>query len=147
MIELAIRLGIASVVGIIVSALALFIFSKEFVIGHGAIYTVIPITILVVAYVSAFGANTTISATNCSLNLAKAATVSLIPAAIGLLLSLLFIALERFVGIFAFVFNKAGINFVFNSNWSTPSIFGLAFFVFWGVLFGQIIAGGMAEIC
>ncbi len=130
-----------------VAGILLFLISREFSLGHQSIYVLIPTVALITTYVSSFGTNLSISATNCPINLSKSALVSLIPAAVALLIGLLFVIVERYFSLFGFVFNRAGITFNFDSNWSTASIFGLVFFVFWGVLYGQLIAGSMAEVC
>ena len=142
-----VRLGIATVLGLIVAGIALYIFTLEGSIGHGLIYVILPVALTLVAYLGSFGANITISAANCPINVKKSALNALIPALITLLVSVLFIGVEQFVGLFSFIFNKAGLSFTFNSNWRAESIFGVAFFLFWASMYGQLISGASAEVC
>lgn len=142
-----VRLLVSICLGLIVGGLTLYVFTLERSMGHTVIYFALPILLTVIAYLGSFGANIAISATNCPINIKKSALVALIPALIITLLSLIFIGTENFIGFFAYIFKKAGINFAFDSNWDTTSIFGLAFFVFWGATYGQIISGSSAEVC
>jgi hypothetical protein len=142
-----VRLGIAAVLGLIVAGITLYLFTIESSIGHGLIYVLLPVIITVVSYLGSFGANITISAANCPTDVKKSALNALIPALITLLVSVLFIGIEQFVGLFSFVFNKVGLSFTFNSNWRAESIFGVAFFLFWAAMYGQLISGASAEVC
>lgn len=141
------RLGIAIVLGIIVAAIALYLFSNEFNLGSVLIYVLLPTVLTIVSYLGSFAANASISAANCPIDIKKSALNALIPALITLLVSVLFIGIERFVGLFGYIFNKVGLNFTFNSNWRAESIFGFAFFLFWTALYGQLISGARAEVC
>ena len=145
--QAAIRLLIAICLGLIVGGLSLYVFTLESSIGHGLIYIALPLLLTAIAYLGSFGANITISATNCPINVKKSAIVALIPTIITIVISLLFVGLERFTNIFAYIFKKVGINFSFASNWDATSIFGFAFFLFWGATYGQLVSGSSAEIC
>ncbi len=145
--QTVIRLLVSLCLGLIVGGLTLYVFTLERSIGHTIIYIALPLLLTVIAYLGSFGANLSISATNCPINVKKSAITALIPALLTLILSLLFIGLENIVGIFAFIFKKVGINFSFDSNWDSTSIFGLAFFLFWFTTYGQIVSASSAEVC
>ena len=143
-----VRIGVSTVIGILVACSLLLTFTFEASIGRTAIYFAAPAIATVVAYVSALGANAMISATSCEIDLKKILLYSLIPAGMAFGITLLFDIIESFISIFAFPFNTIRFPFKFQSSiWSTASIVGLSFAAFWFVLYGELIAGSIMEMC
>lgn len=142
-----IRIAIGAVLGMAAAATVFGLFSFQQATGTKAIYLVVPLTLFVLTYLSAFGANVTVSAISCSTNPGKAAYVSLIPAGITLLVALAFLLLEPSTNMFSFVFNTITMPFQFASSYSTAAVFGLIFAVFWSTLYGELVASSLVEIC
>lgn len=142
-----IRLAIGAVLGIAAAAAVFGLFSFQQVTGTNTIYFSVPLTLFVLTYLTSFGANVTVSAISCSVDPGKAAYVSLIPAGITLLVAVAFLLLETSTGLFSFVFNTIHMPFQFASSYTTASVFGLIFAVFWSTLYGELVASSLVEVC
>lgn len=143
-----VRLGISSVIGVLVACSILLAFFFERSVGTAVLYFLVPAIATAVAYISAFGANAMISSISCSLDLKKTLLYSLIPAGMTFAIAMLFMIIESFIGVFRFPFNTVRFPYKFQSAiWPTASIIGLAFAAFWFSMYGELIAGSIMELC
>lgn len=143
-----VRIGISSALGLIVGLAALLVFYGESTFGPGTfIAALITITTLV-AYAASFGTNVGISAISCSgVKVAKVGYSSAVPAGIVAAIIALFLLIESWSGAFGFIFDTVNFSSALSATWKTSSIIGLLFILFWGTLYGQLIAGSMVEMC
>ena len=143
-----VRIGISAALGLIVALAALLVFYGESSFGQGGFIAALLIITTVATYAAAFGTNVGISAISCSgIQVAKVGYSSAVVAAIVAATVALFLLIESWSGAFSFIFNTVSFPATLSSNWSTASIVGLLFALFWAALYGQLIAGSMVEMC
>jgi hypothetical protein len=143
-----VRIGISAALGLIVALAALLVFYGESTFGQSGFIAALLIITTVVTYASAFGTNIGVSAISCSgIQVAKVGYSSAIVALAAAAVVALFLLIESWSGAFGFIFNTVNFTAKLSENWSTASIVGLLFALFWAALYGQLVAGSMVEMC
>ena len=142
------RIGISAALGLIVGLAALLVFYGESTFGPSAFIGALLVITTLVAYAASFGTNVGVSAISCSgVKVAKVGYSSAVPAGIAAGIVALFLLIESWSGAFGYIFNTINFSSALSANWKTSSIIGLLFTLFWGTLYGQLIAGSMVEMC
>jgi hypothetical protein len=143
-----VRIGISATLGLFVALATLFVFYGENQFGPTGIIVALLLITTAVAYASAFGTNIGINAISCSgVQVGKVGYSSAIPAAFVAGIIVLFLLVESWSGAFGFIFNTVRFPAALSVNWKTGSVVGLLFALFWGTLYGELIAGSMVEMC
>jgi hypothetical protein len=143
-----VRIGISAALGLIVALAALLVFYGESSFGQTGLIAALIIITTVVAYGASFGTNIGVSAISCSgIQVAKVGYSSAIVAGAAAAVTALFLLIESWSGAFGFIFNTVNFPAKLSDNWSTASIIGLLFALFWAALYGQLVAGSMVEMC
>lgn len=143
----AARLGISLVNGAFVGAAVLVIFYMNSSFGNLLPYATV-IIVTAVTFIASFLTNMIFSSIgDCSFDGGKLSLNSLYPAVPAGIITILFFLLEPLIGIFAFPFNTIRFPMTFTPNWRMASIFGLAFAIFWTIVYGQILASAKSEVC
>jgi hypothetical protein len=143
----AARLGISIVDGIFGAGAVLSIFYMSSSFGDLLPYATV-IIVTAVTFIASFLTNMVFSSIgDCSFDGGKLSLNSLYPAVPAGIVTILFFLIEPFVGIFAFPFNTIRFPMTFSAKWKMASIFGLAFAIFWTMVYGQIFASAKSEVC
>jgi hypothetical protein len=143
----AVRLGTSIVDGIMGggTALTLFYFANSF--GDLFSYATV-IIVTAVTFIMSIITNTVFTTiSNCPLDGGKLSLYALYPAVPAGIVTILFFLIEPYIGIFSFPFNTVRFPYTFTANWRMASIFGLAFALFWTIIYGQILASAKSELC
>ncbi len=143
----AVRLGTSIVDGILGggAALTLFYFTNTF--GDMFSYATVIIVTAVTFIASIITNSVFMTISNCPLDGGKLSLYALYPAVPAGIVTILFFLLEPYIGIFAFPFNTIRFPYTFSASWRMASIFGLAFAIFWTIVYGQILASAKSELC
>ena len=143
-----VRIGISAALGLIVALAALLVFYGESSFGQGGFIAALFVITTLVSYAAAFGTNIGVSAISCSgVQVAKVGYSSAVVAAAVAGVIALFLLVESWSGAFSFIFNTISFPTALSANWTTASIVGLLFTLFWAALYGQLVAGSMVEMC
>ncbi len=143
----SVRLGTSVVGGILGGSTALGLFYFKDMFGPIFSYVAVAIVIAVTFGISVIINSVSMAISNCPLDGAKLTLHTLYPVVPAGIVAILFFILEPMIGIFAFPFNTIRFPFTITSDWRTASIFGLAFTLFWVIVYGQILASAKSEVC
>jgi hypothetical protein len=141
-----VRLIVSTVLGIAAAAAIILSFTNQSLLPM-PISVFVPLAILIVVQVFSTIINMGVSSVSCGLNMKKSILGSFIPTVIAGIIVLMFFLLEPLVGMFSFPFNTIGLASGSLGSYKSASVFGLAFALFWFVMYGQIFSSGYVEMC
>ncbi len=141
-----VRIIVSTVLGIMSAAAIILFFTNQSLLPI-PVNVLVPIAIIIVVQVFSTMINMGLSSTSCGLNMKKSILGSFIPTAIAGIIVLMFFLLEPLLGLFSFPFNTIGFASGSLGNYRSASVFGLAFALFWFVMYGQIFSSGYVEMC
>jgi hypothetical protein len=142
-----VRLGTSIVAGILGGSTALGLFYFKDTIGTLFPYFAVAIVTAITFGISVVINSVAMTISNCPLDGGKLTLNTLYPVVPAGIIAILFFLLEPMIGIFSFPFNTIRFPFTITSDWRTASIFGLAFSLFWVIIYGQILASAKSELC
>ncbi len=143
----AARLGVSIVDGLFGFVAVLMIFYLNNIFGDFFSYATV-IIIAAVAFIAGIITNAIFAKiSNCPVDLKKLSVYALYPAVPAGIVTILFFIIEPMINIFAFPFNTVKFSSSFSSTFRMASIFGLAFAIFWTIVYGQILAAAKSELC
>lgn len=143
----AARLGTSVVDGLFGFAAVIFLFYFTSKFGDFFSYATVIIITAVVFITSLITNSIFASVSNCPISGGKLSTYALYPAVPAGIVTALFFIIEPFIGLFAFPFNTIRFPYTFTADYRMASIFGLAFAIFWVIVYGQILASAKSETC
>jgi hypothetical protein len=142
-----VRLGTSIVGGILGGSTALGLFYFKDMFGSLFSYVAVAIVIAVTFGISVITNSVSMTISNCPLDGGKISLNALYPVVPAGIVATLFFLIEPRIGLFAFPFNTIRFPFTITSDWRPASIFGLAFALFWIIIYGQILASAKSELC
>lgn len=136
----------SSIVGIFAAGAIFLLFSYQSAF-RDMFWLAMPLALIITVFLGSFITNLSITAIFCSADAGAAAKYATIPMMIAGIIAALFLLIEPFIGLFSFAFNTINFSNPTTGTWKTASVFGLAFTIFWFVLYGQIFATSKSESC